>query len=81
MDPTTRYAAETARAVALDPLQVHGGIGFTVEHDLHFFLRRAHSLQGFYGDERELAGTIGRQRVTSGIDGAHDLSIDALEAI
>jgi alkylation response protein AidB-like acyl-CoA dehydrogenase len=30
-----------ARHVARDGMQVHGGIGFTWEHDLHLYLRRA----------------------------------------
>jgi alkylation response protein AidB-like acyl-CoA dehydrogenase len=31
-------------------LQVHGGIGFTWEHDLHFFLKRAQLDQLAFGD-------------------------------
>ena len=31
-------------------LQVHGGIGFTWEHDLHFFLKRAQLDQVPFGD-------------------------------
>jgi alkylation response protein AidB-like acyl-CoA dehydrogenase len=34
-------AAEMGWKVAAAALQVHGGIGFTWEHDLHFFLKRA----------------------------------------
>lgn len=34
------YAKSTASRVAGTALQVHGGIGFTWEHDLHLFLRR-----------------------------------------
>jgi alkylation response protein AidB-like acyl-CoA dehydrogenase len=34
-------AAETGWNVAASSLQVHGGIGFTWEHDLHFFMKRA----------------------------------------
>ena len=34
-------AAETGWRVASSALQVHGGIGFTWEHDLQFFLKRA----------------------------------------
>ena len=35
------YASDAAWRVAASSLQVHGGIGFTWEHDLHFFLKRA----------------------------------------
>ena len=31
-------------------LQVHGGIGFTWEHDLHFFMKRAQLDQLAFGD-------------------------------
>jgi alkylation response protein AidB-like acyl-CoA dehydrogenase len=34
------YAKSAAAEVAGNALQVHGGIGFTWEHDLHLFLRR-----------------------------------------
>jgi alkylation response protein AidB-like acyl-CoA dehydrogenase len=34
------YAKSAAARVASTALQVHGGIGFTWEHDLHLFLRR-----------------------------------------
>ncbi|UXA11556.1 acyl-CoA dehydrogenase [Mycobacterium sp. SMC-8] len=34
------YAKNAASDVASTALQVHGGIGFTWEHDLHLFLRR-----------------------------------------
>ena len=43
-------------------LQVHGGIGFTWEHDLHFFLKRAQANAHAYGDARwhrdELAAAL-----------------------
>ncbi len=53
-------AASTAKAYASDAgvrvtgsaLQVHGGIGFTWEHDLHFFLKRANANAHVYGDAR-----------------------------
>jgi alkylation response protein AidB-like acyl-CoA dehydrogenase len=35
------YAADTGWRVTSSSLQVHGGVGFTWEHDLHFFLKRA----------------------------------------
>ena len=48
-DPDASIAASTAKIwcarrverVMASALQVHGGIGFTWEHDLHFFLKRA----------------------------------------
>jgi alkylation response protein AidB-like acyl-CoA dehydrogenase len=35
------FAADAGWRVTASSLQVHGGIGFTWEHDLHFFLKRA----------------------------------------
>jgi alkylation response protein AidB-like acyl-CoA dehydrogenase len=35
------YASDAGWRVSTSSLQVHGGIGFTWEHDLHFFLKRA----------------------------------------
>ena len=57
------YAARATRAVCEDALQVHGGIGFTTEHDLHWYFRRALALQTWYGDEHELISLIGAQQL------------------
>jgi alkylation response protein AidB-like acyl-CoA dehydrogenase len=35
------YASDAGWRVAASSVQVHGGIGFTWEHDLHFWLKRA----------------------------------------
>jgi alkylation response protein AidB-like acyl-CoA dehydrogenase len=35
------YAAEIYRRIAMDAVQIHGGIGFTWEQDFHLFLKRA----------------------------------------
>ena len=58
-----RPTPPTARArVTASSLQVHGGIGFTWEHDLHFFLKRAQANAHAYGDARwhrdELAAAL-----------------------
>jgi alkylation response protein AidB-like acyl-CoA dehydrogenase len=57
------YAADTGWRVTASSLQVHGGIGFTWEHDLHFFLKRARTDGHLLGSPRvhrdrvaELAG-------------------------
>ena len=46
------YAGDAGFRVAASALQVHGGIGFTYEHDLHFFLKRAHANAHAFGDSR-----------------------------
>jgi alkylation response protein AidB-like acyl-CoA dehydrogenase len=50
------YASDAGWRVSAAALQVHGGIGFTWEHDLHFFLKRAKVdglLYGAASDYRE----------------------------
>src|SRR3954454_15159663 len=47
------YASDTGWNVTASALQVHGGIGFTWEHDLHFFLKRARSDGQLYGSARD----------------------------
>jgi alkylation response protein AidB-like acyl-CoA dehydrogenase len=46
------YASDAAVNVARSALQVHGGIGFTWEHDLHLYLKRAEANAHAYGDAR-----------------------------
>jgi alkylation response protein AidB-like acyl-CoA dehydrogenase len=47
------YASDAAWHVSASSLQVHGGIGFTWEHDLHFFLKRATVNGRLYGSAKE----------------------------
>jgi alkylation response protein AidB-like acyl-CoA dehydrogenase len=57
---TLHLAASMAKAYAGDAgwrvpdasIQVHGGIGFTWEHDLHFFLKRGRSNAAIFGDSK-----------------------------
>src|SRR5204863_7426032 len=53
-------ASEAAWRVSASALQVHGGIGFTWEHDLHFLLKRAKVGAELLGDPR-----LHRERVAS----------------
>jgi alkylation response protein AidB-like acyl-CoA dehydrogenase len=56
-EPVARLAASQAKAAASDAavlcaqdaMQVHGGIGFTWEHDLHLYLKRARSGSVLWG--------------------------------
>ncbi len=43
------YAGDAGRRVPRAAVQVHGGIGFTWEHDLHFFLKRGEANAHAYG--------------------------------
>ena len=42
-------AGEAVRLCAKDGIQIHGGVGFTWEHDLHLFLRRAFASEHLLG--------------------------------
>jgi len=46
-------ATDAAVANAASTIQVHGGMGFTSEHDAHLFLERAHVLDHLLGDRRQ----------------------------
>ena len=67
--PDAGLAASIAKAKAADVagratgamIQYHGGIGYTWEHDAHFYLKRAKRLQYAYGDavqHRERIATL-----------------------
>jgi len=46
------YASDAGWRVPDASVQVHGGIGFTWEHDLHFFLKRGKANASMFGDAR-----------------------------
>ncbi len=52
------YAGDAGRRVPRSALQVHGGIGFTWEHDLHFFLKRGEANAHMYGSANSHRETI-----------------------
>ncbi|MGH9027865.1 MAG: acyl-CoA dehydrogenase family protein, partial [Acidimicrobiia bacterium] len=76
-DPEASVAASTAKVwcsdaskrVMASALQVHGGIGFTWEHDLHLFMKRAQLDQLRFGDadyHRDRLAALLRPRVEAG---------------
>jgi alkylation response protein AidB-like acyl-CoA dehydrogenase len=54
------WCSDASKRVMSSALQVHGGIGFTWEHDLHFFMKRAQLDQLAFGD-----ATFHRARLTA----------------
>jgi alkylation response protein AidB-like acyl-CoA dehydrogenase len=44
------YCSDAYREVANRGVQVHGGIGFTWEHDLHLYYKRSKSSETLFGD-------------------------------
>ncbi|MBI2168660.1 MAG: hypothetical protein HYU28_04040 [Actinobacteria bacterium] len=55
-------AGRAARRAAKDGIQIHGGIGYTWEHDLHLFMRRAYASEFLMGSSdwhhERLAGLL-----------------------
>jgi alkylation response protein AidB-like acyl-CoA dehydrogenase len=61
-------AGEAARIGAGLAHQIHGAIGFTYEHSLHFFTKRLHAWRDEYGGEAEWNERLGRHLVAAGAD-------------
>jgi acyl-CoA dehydrogenase len=64
------WCSDASKRVMASALQVHGGIGFTWEHDLHFFLKRAQFDQLAFGDaswHRGRLTSLLRPRVEAGL--------------
>ena len=43
------YAGDASRLVCGEAIQLHGGIGFTWELDVHFYFKRAKTYEMHYG--------------------------------
>ena len=54
------YAGQAARFVAKQALQVHGAIGYTIECDLHMWMKRAWALAAAHGDAAYHRERVGR---------------------
>jgi alkylation response protein AidB-like acyl-CoA dehydrogenase len=55
------YGSDAYRHVAAEGIQIHGGIGFTWEHDMHVYFKRAKSSEVGFGDaawNRELVARL-----------------------
>ena len=52
------YCSDAYREVGNRAVQVHGGIGFTWEHDIHLYYRRSKSSETLFGD-----ATFHRERI------------------
>jgi len=59
------YVDDALAHLSGEALQLHGGIGFTWEHDVHLFVRRAKVNQVLYGD-----GAWHRERLTRLVEAA-----------
>ena len=71
-DPDRTVAAETAKAFAADAavraceraIQVHGGIGFTWEHPLHRYYKRALWIRAFLASGDDLRASVADRIIT-----------------
>jgi alkylation response protein AidB-like acyl-CoA dehydrogenase len=54
------YASDAARTVGNRGIQIHGGMGFTWENDVHLYYRRAKGSETAFGD-----ATFHRERIAS----------------
>ncbi len=64
------WCSDASRRVMASALQVHGGIGFTWEHDLHLYLKRAQLDGVSFGDatyHRDRLGRLLRQKLDAGL--------------
>jgi len=55
------YTSDAYRVVAGEGIQIHGGIGFTWEHDMHLYFKRAKGSEFTFGDatyNRELVAQL-----------------------
>jgi alkylation response protein AidB-like acyl-CoA dehydrogenase len=63
------FAAGVLERAAETLIQVHGGIGFTWEHDAHLYWRRAKVDRLLLGDEAEHLDAVARLAVAGALDG------------
>ena len=54
-------ASDTYRRAATESIQIHGGIGFTWEHDCHLYFKRARSSEFLLGDPTHHRERMARQ--------------------
>ncbi len=62
-------ASDLASQVSSTAHQVHGAIGFTYEHDLHFFSRRLWAWSAEFGGSGYWANYLGGMALAAGADG------------
>jgi alkylation response protein AidB-like acyl-CoA dehydrogenase len=75
-DPSARVAVSIAKAYCSDAyrevgnrgIQVHGGIGFTWEHDLQLYYRRSKAAETLFGDATFHRERIARYVVDEGVE-------------
>ncbi|WP_232524309.1 acyl-CoA dehydrogenase [Nocardiopsis gilva] len=72
-------APDNALACTRDCIQVHGGIGFTWEHDAHRYLRRAATLRALAGSASDWAATVA-EAALAGLRRPVEIELDYAES-
>lgn len=83
-DATADFAADIAAVIvpdaavscAQDCIQVHGGIGFTWEHDAHLYYRRALAIRSVLGTREERTARVADQAL-AGVARASEIELPA----
>jgi alkylation response protein AidB-like acyl-CoA dehydrogenase len=68
------HCAQTYTLAATENIHIHGGIGFTWEHDAQLFFKRAKSSQALFGDAAFHRERIAAQLLDDGAGSVRDLS-------
>jgi alkylation response protein AidB-like acyl-CoA dehydrogenase len=63
------YASDAGRTVGNSGIQIHGGMGFTWENDIHLYYRRAKASETAFGD-----ATFHRERIASMVIGSSSVT-------
>jgi alkylation response protein AidB-like acyl-CoA dehydrogenase len=69
------YASDAARTVGNRGIQIHGGMGFTWENDVHLYYRRAKGSETAFGD-----ATFHRERIATKVIDTVAINADAVTA-
>ena len=64
-------ASDVARDATAAMIQFHGGIGYTWEHDAHFYFKRAKRLEYAYGDAAQHRERIAGLLLDTAVDQGH----------
>ncbi len=63
------FCGDTCKKVVAEGIQMHGGIGFTWDHDMHLYFKRVWTDDNAFGDSN-----YQREVVAQALDGIHQLS-------
>ncbi len=63
------YCGDTGKKVVAEGIQMHGGIGFTWDHDMHLYFKRIWTSDNAFGD-----GNYHREVIAQALDNMHQLA-------